>query len=80
MEKSPAKYDVDSSKFSCDSPSDVFLGELADLAIFQRVAVRVKVDGESDPVQVKNLMKEEYISDSTGSSMIVAWEDNVGIL
>ena len=81
FEKSPTKYDVDVSKFSCDSPSDITLNELSHLANFQKVDVRVKVVGESDPVKVKDLMKQEHIiGDATGISKIVAWEDNVGLL
>ena len=76
FEKSPTKYDVDVSKFSCD----ITLNELSHLANFQKVDVRVNVVGESDRVKVKDLMKQEYIiGDATGISKIVAWEDNVGL-
>ena len=51
------------------------LSDLPQLSNFQTVSVHVKV------IKVKQLTKQEYtIADVTGTSTIVAWEDNCGIL
>lgn len=80
LEKSPTKFNVDMKGLVCDSV--VMLNQLAELPNFQTVNVRIKVIKEKEAEVVKNgLVKQEYvIADSSGSSLVVTWEENVGIL
>ena len=84
LEKSPTKYeDVDVTKFKSDAENDIIvaLNELPCLANFQKVTVKIKVIDVSDAVKIKDLLKQEYmITDSIGTSKIIAWESNVGVL
>ena len=60
----------------------VTIDEITELANYQRISVRIKVVAEEEAITVKKgLVKQEYlIADSTGTTKIVTWEDNVGIL
>lgn len=58
------------------------LSELPCLSTFQKVCVKVKVVCEWEVEEVKDgLIEQEYvIGDSSGTSMIVTWGDNTGVL
>ena len=81
LQKSPKKFDFDMSKFEYNDEV-LMLNELPRLSNFQKVSVKVKVVSEKEVEIVKGgLRKQEYIiADSSGTSMITTWGDNVGVL
>ena len=81
LQRSPTKFAVSESQFSCYN-CEVTLSELPNIANLQRITVKVKVVCVKERETVKKaLLKQDcVVADATGSCRAILWEDNVGML